>query len=250
MAGILNGKVIVIAGAGEIGTGLTKRYVAEGARVVVGDVSLDAAEAAAGAAGEGAYPVRLDGGDEESIRGAVETAVGRFGGLDGLHVNFTSAADGNASWDVLALELDAFDEVMRINTRGFLLCTRAALPLLIARGGGVILYTSSAASFVGLPAQVAYSMSKAATNALMRSVARQYGARGIRANALTPGFVPHAMALAHMDPQTVEAILGNVPLGRFGAADDMSAMSAFLMSDAANYVTGQLISVDGGSTMR
>lgn len=253
MTGRLAGKVIVVAGAGGIGGGLTRRYAAEGANVVVGDISLAAAEAAADLAraeGGTAIGVELDGSNEDAIRAAVVRAQSEFGGLDGFHANFAGFSEADGANDVVDLPLEDFDRVMHVNMRGFVLCTRLAVPAMIARGGGCMLYTSSAASFEPQAVRVAYAMSKVAVHALMRHVAFRFGPEGIRANALTPGVVTHAAFEQTVPKAFSDAIVDKTPRRRLGQPSDVAAMSAFLMSDEAEFVTGQLISVDGGRTMR
>lgn len=253
MTGRLAGKVIIVAGAGGIGSGLAKRYASEGARVVVGDIDTGAAEEAAreaSASGGIACGLTLDGADENSIRAVIDYAVSEFGGLDGFHANFASFRDGQSGEDVLGLPMDVFDDVMHVNMRGYVLCTRLAIPAMLDRGGGSILYTSSAASFMAQPVRVAYAMSKVAVHALMRHVAMRYGPNAIRANALTPGVVTHAGFEKTVPKEFADAIVEVTPRGRLGQPADVAAMAAFLMSDDADFVTGQLISVDGGRTMR
>ncbi|MET0270446.1 MAG: SDR family NAD(P)-dependent oxidoreductase [Sphingomonas sp.] len=249
----LDGKVIVVVGAGGIGGGLAERYAAEGATVVLGDLDAAAAEATAAsivASGGRARGIRIDGADEASVEAAVALAVSEHGGLDGLHANFASFRDGESGADVLDLPLDIFDDVMRVNARGFLLCTRAAVPALIARGGGAILYTSSGAAHAAMPNRVAYAMSKAAGHALMRHVAARFGPRGIRANVIAPGVIAHGRFEQAVDPAVAEAMRRTVPVGRLGGPGDIAAMATLLMSDAGGFVTGQVISVDGGQSMR
>ena len=165
---MLAGKVILVAGAGGIGGGLARRYAAEGARVVLGDIDLDAARETVDEIQRengDATAIHLDGADEKSVIAAVETCRKTYGGLDGLHANFANLADNNPELGILELPLEIYDETQRVNARGFYLCTRAALPLMIERGGGSIVYTSSAAANAKSPAQVAYAMSKAAGGA-------------------------------------------------------------------------------------
>lgn len=251
--GRLDGKVIVVAGAGGIGTGLTRRYAAEGARVLVGDVDLAAAESAAAeaqVAGGTAVGILLDGADEASIRAAVERATADFGGIDGFHTNFAGMAEIDGQTDVVGIPMEAFDEIVRVGVRGVMLCTRIAIPALLARGGGSLLYTSSGAAFEPQTVRVGYSMSKVAMHALMRHVAMRYGPEGIRANALTPGMVTHAKFERVVPKDFAQAMVEKTPRRRLGQPADVAAMSAFLMSDDAGFVTGQVISIDGGRTMR
>src|SRR5262249_32835593 len=144
------------------------------------------------AAGGKAIGTCLDGSDEASVSAIVALAVSAYGGLDGFHANFADFSDGASNADVLDLPLEIYDRVMHVNARGFLLCTRHAIPAMMARGGGAMLYTSSGAVYAGEPLRVAYAMSKSAGHALMRHVARRFGPDGIRANVIAPGVISHA----------------------------------------------------------
>lgn len=250
----LKDKVIVVAGAGGIGNELARRYASEGASIVVGDIDGATAKIAAEAivsAGYTARGIELDGADDDSVKSAVDLAVSAFGGLDGFHANFASFRDGAAASDVLGLPLDIYDEMMRVNARGYLLCTRHALPVMIARGGGSLIYTSSAAAYIGETVRVAYGMSKTAVHALMRHVAMRFGPQGIRANVISPGVISHPRFEAAISPQIANVFREATALKtRLGSPIDIAAMGALLMSDEGSYVTGQVISVDGGTTMR
>lgn len=253
MLGRLEGKVILVAGAGGIGGGLARRYASEGASVLLGDIDLAAAQVVAeeiGNDGGTAIGIELDGADDEGVKSAVELAMKRFGGLDGLHVNFASFADGESGEDVVDLSLEVYDKVMHVNARGFVVCTRHAVPAMLARGGGSIVYTSSGAAHKGEPLRVAYAMSKSAVHALMRHVANRYGPEGIRANVIAPGVIDHPRFAEVMPDQIVEQFRQDCPLKLLGTPDDIAAMGALLLSDDGRYVTGQVISVDGGMTMR
>lgn len=250
----LEEKVVLVAGAGGIGSELARRYAQEGAAVVLGDVDETHAIAAAGeieAAGGRAVGLRLDGGDEDSIAAAVETCLNRFGGLDGLHANFATFADGNDRIGILELPMDVYDETVRINQRGYVLCTKAALPPMIERGGGVILYTSSIGAYRTGPSRAAYAMTKAAGHALMRHVAERYGRKGIRANAVAPGTIMHDRLERELPQEMKDRMLAIMPLrARLGKPQDIAGVSALLMSDEGAFITGQVICIDGGVTMR
>ena len=250
----LKGKTILVAGGGGIGSGLARRYALEGGNVVLGDIQERSAVETVNeitALGGRALATRLDGTDEQSIAEAIALACREFGGLDGLHANFASFVDQDQDTGVLELPLTSFDETIRVNLRGYYLCTRMALPALLARGGGSIIYTSSPAASKGEPTRVAYAISKAGGQALMRHVAARYGARGVRANCISPGSVLHARHEDALDPSMKEWLFSLAALkSRLGRPDDIAAMSALLMSDEGSYVTGQVISVDGGVTMR
>jgi len=254
MTARLQGKVIVVAGAGGIGNELARRYAAEGAAVVLGDLVADlAGEVAAGivAAGGQAVGVRLDGADDESLRALVATAERRFGGLDGFHANYASFADGLTGNDVLDMPMDEWDTVMNVNARGYVLATRHALPALLARGGGSIVYTGSSAAYLGEAVRPGYAMAKAALGALARHVATRFGPRHIRANVVSPGVILHERVAAVM-PQAMQDAFRAATLfrDRLGRPEDIAAMAALLMSDEGAFITGQVLNVDGGNTMR
>lgn len=251
---MLEGKVILVAGAGGIGGGVAERYAAQGARVVLGDIDKQTAEEAADritTAGGEAIAIALDGADETSIDAAITACRQTFGGLDGLHANFATFVDDPGERGILELPLEIFDETQRVNVRGFYLCTRAALPLILARGGGSILYTSSVAAYMAGAGQVAYAVSKAAGHALMRHVAARYGPQGVRANSIAPGFILHERNESMIDPEMLEwGKAGAAIKSRLGRTDDIASLGALLMSDHCSYITGQIICVDGGTTMR
>jgi NAD(P)-dependent dehydrogenase (short-subunit alcohol dehydrogenase family) len=152
---------------------------------------------------------------------------------------------------VMDLPLENFDETMRVNARGYLLCTRHALPEIIARGGGSIIYTSSGAAYRPETTRVAYAMSKAAILPLMRHVAVKHGPDGVRANAIAPGVVMHAKHDGWVSPEGMQVFLDAQKIkSRTGRPGDIVAMSALLMSDEGAFITGQVLSVDGGFTLR
>ncbi|MFV8817551.1 SDR family NAD(P)-dependent oxidoreductase [Haliea sp. E17] len=250
----LENKVIFVAGAGGIGGGLARRYAEEGARVLLGDIDLAAAEEVVQAindAGHSAASIRLDGSDEDSVNAAVSFCVEKLGGLDGLHANFASLADSNREQGILELPLETFDLTQRVNVRGYYLCTRAALPVMLAAGGGSIVYTSSIGAYTGGAAQVAYSMSKAAGHALMRHVATRYGPQGVRANTIAPGLILHPAAEAEISEELLAMCCARASIkSRTGRPTDIAALGALLLSDEGGYITGQVICVDGGTTMR
>ena len=254
MAERLHGKTILVAGGGGIGGGLARRFAAEGANVVLGDLAMDAAEALAGEiASEGGSIVatRLDGADEASVADAVTLACDRFGGLDGMHANFANFIEQDDTVGALELPLADFDETMRVNLRGYFLCTRAAVPALLERGGGSIIYTSSPAACKGEPVRLAYAVAKAGVEALMRHVANRYGAGGIRSNCIAPGTTIHDKVEAQLDDATRAWLLDMAIIkSRFGRPEDIAAMAALLMADEGSYITGQVIGVDGGVVMR
>lgn len=249
----LKDKVIVVAGgAGGIGSELSRRYAAEGAKVLVGDLNADGAARVVEeilAAGGVAKAMALDLGEEESIKALIARAEEAFGGLDGLHANGAYfGGDKTADTNIASIDMAVFDKIMQVNTRGYALCSRYAIPAMLRRGGGSIVYTSSGAAFMPDAERVTYSMSKAAVHALMRHVAARWGHEGIRANVIAPGVIIHEKHLNNTQLQ--DWAMKRVRVNHLGESKDIAAMGALLLSEEARYVTGQVISVDGGSTMR
>jgi NAD(P)-dependent dehydrogenase (short-subunit alcohol dehydrogenase family) len=249
----LEGKVAVIAGgAGGIGTATSKRLASEGASVLVGDIDGKAAERVAAeilAGGGAATGFYLDLGDPGSIAAAFDHAVARFGGVDLLHCNGAALDLMPQDLDAVEIDLGIWDRILDVNLKGYLLCTRAAIPLMLARGGGAIVYTSSGASYVGEPARIAYGCAKAGINVLMRHVVTRWGREGIRANAIAPGLV-QTPGIAGLDPALKDRILAMTPGPRLGEPEDIAAMVAMLLSGDAAWISGQTYAVDGGFTMR
>jgi NAD(P)-dependent dehydrogenase (short-subunit alcohol dehydrogenase family) len=252
MRGLTDKVAVVAGGAGGIGTATSLRLAEEGACVVVGDVNADDARAVAGritGAGGRAIAVPFDIADESSVGALIGAALDGFGGLDLLHCN-AAALDpetiGQDS-DVETVSLDVFDHTLAVNLRGHVLCTRLALPHLVARGAGAIVYTASAAAFVGEPQRPSYAIAKSGLTALTRHVASRWGKRGIRANAVAPGLV---LTPSVQIGTLADHVLKTVPHTRLGEPADIAAAVAFLMSDDAAWINGQVLSVDGGTTMR
>lgn len=256
MALKLEGKVLIVAGAGGIGTGIATRLAEEGARVIVGDISPDAAAETAESItrmGGTAIATVLDGADQASANEIVALAVARYGGLDGIHINFAylgNARPSGMATDLLGQDLDEFDKAMRTNSRGYLLCTRAAVPALIERGGGAIVYTATNSIYNGAADLLGYAMSKAAILPLMRHVATRYGPDGIRANAISPGLIIHQALDAVLTDAEKAGYADYAPIKRLGRPHNIAAVSALLMSDDGDFITGQVIAVDGGGFMR
>lgn len=252
----LQDKVAVIAGgAGGIGTATSVRLAEHGVSVVIGDLDADAALTVAQRitdAGGRAVGVPADISDEAAVTALIATAVDTFGGVDILHANAADLSAATLGRDSNALEvpLDAFDRTLAVNLRGHLLCTRAALPEILRRGGGAIVYTSSAAAFVGEPERPSYAVSKSGVNALVRHVASKWGPRGIRANAVAPGLVLTEGSRSVLSETFMARALKGTRSWRLGEPEDVAAMVAFLASSDGEWINGQVISVDGGASLR
>lgn len=256
MQGRLSGKALIVIGSGTgIGAATARRLAAEGARLCLADINLAAASAVAAeiaADGGEAFATFIDLADEPSVATAIEAAAERLGGLDGAHVN---AADMRAIMqdsNALAEELEIFDRTLTVNLRVHLLCTRAVLPHLLARGGGALVYTSSAAADMGDPLRPAYAASKSGLNALMRHVAANWGRRGVTANCVAPGYVitPEMTAGGALTFELLSQMGEQTPSLRLGNPADIAAMVAMLLSDDGRWMNGQVYHVNGGALMR
>lgn len=251
--GRVAGKLALVTGAGGgIGSACALALAREGAAVAVADINLEAAQRTAvqvEQAGGRAVALRVDLGDEASVTAMVNDAAQALGGLDILHNN---AADtrlsGTRDMPVERVDTTVWDDILRINLRGAMVASRAAIPHLRQRGGGVILNTSSNAALAGALSHSAYSASKAAINSLTQSIATQHGKENIRCNAISPGLiVTPATQESYAASGVGEMMLRHQLSPRFGRPEDIAAAVLFLASDEAAFVTGQILCVDGGS---
>ncbi len=247
--GRLDGKIAIITGAASgIGQATARRVAAEGARTVVADLNGDGAgEVAAkiAAAGGEATAVQADLGEVDSVRAMVQAAVSAYGGLDILHNN-AAATQLAATRDlpVSAADPDVWDATMRINLRGAMVAIQAAVPHMIARGGGSVINTASGAGLTGDLRNPAYGASKAALISLTRYAATEFGKQGIRCNAISPGFIEIGSKPGR---EAVHAtMLRHALTPRLGCPEDIAALVVFLASDESAFITGQNICVDGG----
>ena len=245
----LDGKVAIITGAASgIGKATARRVAAEGACTVVADLNAAGAKevaAAISAAGGEATAVQVDLGDSGSVRAMVHAAVSAYGGLDTLHNN-AAATHLAATKDlpVSTADPDVWDETMRINLRGTMVAIQAAVPHMIARGGGSVINTASGSGLAGDLRNPAYGASKAAVISFTQYVATEFGKQGVRCNAITPGFI------AISEKPGREAVHGTMLrhalTPRLGRPEDVAALVVFLASDESAFITGQNICVDGG----
>ena len=248
----LNGKVGIVAGGGRgIGAATAHRLAQEGAHVVIGDLNADwAGEVAEAirAAGGKAIPCPLDGTSAESQAAIVACAVETGGGLDFYHSNLAGGTGGDV--DILDCPVEVLDTSFAINTRSHFLASQAALPRMLERGGGAMIYTSSGAAAAGAAWQVAYPMTKNAIHALARHVAARFGKQGVRANVICPGVVLTEAVRQHLTEEFTARALKALPHTRLGQPDDIAAAVTFLASDDGAWVNGQVWHVNGGSLMR
>ena len=250
--GKLTGKVAIVTGsASGIGRATALALAAEGAAVVIADLSGDGAERVAREITDGggrAVAQLTDVGDESSIAAMVEAAVKSFGGVDVLHNNAAATEPQLLSGDLelTAIDVAIWDRTLAINLRGPMLGCKHAIPRMLERGGGAIVNTSSAAALAGDLVRTAYGASKAGLDALTRYVATQYGKRGIRCNSIAPGVIATPALAANVPPQQIAAYERSHLTPRLGRPEDIAKAVVFLASDDAAFITGQVISVDGG----
>jgi NAD(P)-dependent dehydrogenase (short-subunit alcohol dehydrogenase family) len=251
----LQGKVIVFAGAGGIATSAARFMGESGATVVIGDISMESAErakqAATDAGGDG-VALHTDIANEADAVRLMDTAISRFGRIDGLFNVAANIAPDQVAQDtnVVDIDLSAWQRSIDINLTGYLLTLRHAIPHMQAGGGGSIVNTMSGAVYAGMEDKVAYSVTKAGIGALTRHVARKYGKERIRANGVAPGLVLTQQTMANLPHSFQEQILQVTPSHRHGNSDDIGSTVAFLMSDLSEWITGQTYCIDGGTTMR
>ncbi len=240
------GRTAIVTGAASgIGREATRLLSGRGASIVAVDLDPAVEELAS----ERVAPLQGDTSVSDTAERAVAVARERFGGLDCLINN-----SGYIVWKPLAETTDEdWDRVMAVNVRSMFLFSRAAAPVLEARGGGAIVNTASISGLVGLPAQVAYCASKGAVVQLTRVLAVELAPAGIRVNAVAPGAVDtrflHQIVDSADDPAALSAsIAASHPLGRIATAEEIARTIVFLASDEAAFVTGAILSVDGGYT--
>lgn len=243
----LDGKVAIITGgAGGIGAATARLMTLRGAKVVVADIMLDAAKRVAGDC-HGALALHLDLESEDSIMGIVAAALAHFGRIDILHNNAALLGPdiAQADGDVEHMSTDLWDRTFAVNTRGTMIACREALPHLIATGGNIV-NTVSNLALQGHMIQAAYSSSKAAIIQMTRAIAASHGKAGVRCNAVAPGMTMTPALMAAFPAPLRQVVEDETLRDRLGAPEDIAETVAFLASDAARNITGQVLVSDGG----
>lgn len=248
----LENRVAIVTGAaGGIGAATARRLASEGARVVVADINIDGAEktaASISAMGGAAIAAAFDLRDEKSIVALVHRALDEYGSLQILHNNAADLRPDLLMRDgpVGMMDPDVWDATFNANIRGVMLTIKHALPALIRSGDGAIINTSSGAALLGDLQISAYAAAKAAMNTLTKYVATQYGKLGVRCNVVSPGQVLTEGGTAIHTDEKLALIERHTLTPRLGRAEDIAAMVALLAGPDGEFVTGQVIAVDGG----
>ena len=250
MAGRLAGKVAIVTGAARgQGEAVARAFAAEGARVALFDVLDDAGTGVAASLGAAARYFHCDISSEADVRAAIDGTVAHFGHLDVLYNNAAVITYGNRIAD---MPVEQWDRTMAINLRGPFLCSKHAIPHLLARGGGAIVIVSSHGAFQAAPVGVAdYATAKGGLVTLTYYLASEYGGQNIRTNCIAPGPVPTALNEPFLGSEEGRAMTANfIPLGRVGEVTDVARAAVFLVSDEAKWITGAVLRVDGGMVIQ
>jgi NAD(P)-dependent dehydrogenase (short-subunit alcohol dehydrogenase family) len=249
--GSFAGKVAFVTGAASgIGRAAALAFARAGASVVAADLAEQANQRTASLieqSGGRAVAVRCDVTRSEDVRAALQQAVDAFGRLD---VAFNNAGAEQAVKPAAETTEEEWDRIIAINLRGVFLCLKYEIPLMLRQGGGAIVNTSSGAGVKGFGGGVAYAASKFGVVGLSKSAALDYAASNIRINAICPGITDTAMMqrFSGGTPEGREAVIAQEPIGRMGTPEEIAAAVVWLCSDAASFVLGHALVIDGGQT--
>jgi 3-oxoacyl-[acyl-carrier protein] reductase len=244
----LEGKNVLITGAAQgIGKSIAVEMAKEGANIGVADININTAESAAqeiNSFGVKSSAIQLNVSDQSSVTDAVQAFTKELGSLDVLVNNAGITRDTL----LMRMKEEDWDAVLNINLKGTFLCTKEAVKIMAKQRYGKIINISSVVAFIGNPGQANYSASKAGLIGLTRTTAREYAPRGIRVNAIAPGFIKTAMTDVLPD-NVKDEMMKAIPLGQFGTPEDVAQAAIFLSSPESDYLTGQVIHVNGGMYM-
>ena len=248
----LEGKVALVTGGSKgIGRAIALALADAGADVALAARGAEALEKARGEVeerGRRAIAVPTDVADEEQVRALVERTANELGGIDVL-VNNAGAAPFLSTVD--SIRMSGFEKYFRINFMSAVFCTQAAAPHLLAKGGRAnVINVASVAGTIASPGLTYYASAKAALINFTKTVAMEWASSGVRVNAIAPGWVETDMNEgARQSPEWHETIRSLIPMGRWAQAEEIASVALFLASDAASYMTGSVVVVDGGQTV-
>lgn len=252
----LDGKVALITGgASGIGAATARAFVEQGARIVIGDLNAEAGETLATELGAGALFMRLDVTSAENARAAVALATERFGRLDAL----VNCAGIGFVGNIEETPENEWAKLFAVNVTGTYLTCAAAIPTMLAQEprGGSIINIGSVAGLVAVSRRFAYGATKGAVVALSKSIAVDYAGTGLRCNCICPGTIYSPFVDAYLDrfhketkEQTIGELHARQPVGRMGRPDEVADLAVYLASDAAEFMTGSDVVIDGGLTAR
>lgn len=250
---LLQDKVGIVTGAGQgIGRAIAMTYAREGASVMVADFNeetgLETVALIEQAGGKAAFS-HGDVSKEDSVKAMVEATVQTFGRLD---IACNSASVSRGSGPIHDYEREVFDQTLEMCLTNTWLCMKYEIPAMLEAGGGAIVNISSNASLRGQPFNGAYAAAKGGVNSLTRSTAAELGKKGIRVNAVSPGVIrtEHMQKYLDDNPRIAEGLVKSNVMNRLGEPQEIADTVAFMSSDRASYITGQLLSVDGGNYIR
>jgi 3-oxoacyl-[acyl-carrier protein] reductase len=247
--GLLDGRTAIITGGAQgLGLAMAEEFVAEGARVVLGDIDEAAVQSAADALNQhmagSAIAVRCDVTSGADTQALIDAAQSAFGGLDVMVNNAGITRDST----MRKMTEDQFDQVIDVHLKGCWLGTRAAAAVMREQGTGSIINISSLSGKVGLPGQTNYSAAKAGIVGLSKAAAKELGHLGVRVNVIQPGLIRSAMTEA-MPQHIWDQKLAEIPLGRAGEPAEVASVALFLASHLSSYLTGTVTEVTGGRLM-
>ncbi|AXN51382.1 putative oxidoreductase [Mycobacterium marinum] len=241
---LLNGQIAVVTGGAQgLGLAIAERFVSEGARVVLGDVNLEATEAAAKQLGGGevAVAVRCDVTKADEVETLLQTALERFGGLDIMVNNAGITRDAT----MRKMTEEQFDQVIDVDLKGTWNGIRLAAAIMRENKRGAIVNMSSVSGKVGMVGQTNYSAAKAGIVGMTKAAAKELAHVGVRVNAIAPGLIRSAMTEA-MPQRIWDQKLAEVPMGRAGEPSEVASVALFLACDLSSYMTGTVLDVTGG----